>query len=243
MLLNFLVVLAISKTTRPVFGLFLWILIPQALAVVGTYQVRQGFAFSIMLFLILKFNKPVIGCLTASLIHTTFIIPLIYALIFNAGRLLKLSIIYLLSLYLVATFLLVVNANELFVNYGGRRTEQYLIDEGASSINFVFGALVHTMPSILYLFQTRKTLTPTTELAAIHVGCTVFLALSFFLFPIGTSRVGYFISLFSIAIIPALRVKTRIELGWLLLILIAIIYFITKAFIYQGGYDEILRGW
>jgi hypothetical protein len=241
--LNLLIVLALSKTVRPIFALVLWILLPQALATVGTYQIRQGFAFSIMLYTTLSFKRPIAGCLLASAIHTTFLIALIYALIFKMAKKLKWSITHLFTLYFFVSLFIVINGSQLFKNYGGRRAEQYSIDEGASSINFVFGALLCAVPSIFYLSQSNEKAMPTMELAAIHIGCIVFLILSWFLFPIGTSRVGYYIFLFLVAIVPALQVKTLAALGVLLFTLVLVAYFIIKAYLVDSAYDEILWGW
>ncbi len=242
-LLNLLIISALSRTLHPILALVLWILIPQALATVGTYQIRQGFALSIMLYMTLSLKRPIIGCLLASAIHTTFIIPLIYSLIFKVAKRLKWSITHLLTLYFFVALFLVISGNQLFEDYGGRRVKQYAIDEGASSINFVFGALLCTVPSTFYLFQSKERMTPTTELAAIHVGCIVFLMLSWLLFPIGTARISYYIFLFLIPVVSALRLRTRAALAVLLFTLMLLAYFIIKSYLVGGAYDEILWGW
>jgi len=69
--LNLLVVLSIARLSDPVLPLIIWILVPVGFAVTGLLQLRQGFAFAVMLYMALRMNRPVLGTLIAAMIHTT----------------------------------------------------------------------------------------------------------------------------------------------------------------------------
>lgn len=237
LLLNFLVVIALSKTSRPLFGILLWVLLPPALATVGTFQIRQGFAFSIMLYMTLSLKRPFLGYLVAASIHTTFAIILVYALLLNVS---KYPGPRLLVIYLIVSLLLTLAGNQLFHDYGGRRAEQYSIQEGSDSINYIFGALICSVPSLIYLIQSKIKVTVISELAAIHIGCIFFIVMSWFFFPIGTSRNGYFGLLFLTITLPELRKKDHFTWYVWLLTLVYLSYLISKAYI-DGGYNELLK--
>ena len=240
LLLNFLIILALSKTSRPLFGILLWILIPPALATIGTFQIRQGFSFAILLYMTLSLRRPILGCFIAATIHTTFAIILVYSLIF---KVFKNQSIRLLIIYLLVSLLLTIIGNQLFHDYGGRRAEQYSIQEGAASINYVIGSLICSESSFIYLIQSKKKLTLITELAAVHIGCIFFIVFSWFFLPIGTSRNGYFALLFLMVIIP--EIQKRNYFTWSLwgLTLIYLTYIIMKAYFVDGDYDELLQAW
>ncbi|MEI2742967.1 MAG: EpsG family protein [Candidatus Competibacter sp.] len=237
LLLNLLVILALSKLSRPLFGILLWILLPPALATIGTFQIRQGFAFSIVLYMALSLKRPTLGYFIAASIHTTFLITLVYALTL---KLLKKPNTRLLLIYFFISLIFTLAGNQLFYDYGGRRAEQYSIQEGSDSINYIFGALIVSIPSFLNLIQHEKNLTLIKELSSIHIGCIFFIIMSWFLFPIGTSRNGYFALLFLIPILPEFRKKGYFTWYFLLLILVYLAYIIMKTYT-DGGYNEILK--
>lgn len=237
LLLNSLIILALSKTSRPLFGILLWILLPPALAVIGTFQIRQGFAFSIMLYTILSLRRPFIGYIIAATLHTTFTVILVYALCL---KIVKTPGIRLFFVFLLVSLMLTIAGNQLFHDYGGRRAEQYSIQVGSDSINYVFGALILAIPSFLYLMQSKKNLSPITELASIHIGCIFFIVMSWFFFPIGTSRNGYFALLFLIVIIPEFRKENYVSWYIWSSILIYFAYIIINNYV-DGGYDELFK--
>lgn len=239
--LNFLVILALSKISNPLFGILLWIFLPPALATIGTFQIRQGFAFSVMLYMVLVARRPFMGYAIAASIHTTFIIVLVYAFVLKISKLKisKSSNIIILVYFLLSLFLALAG-NNLFYDYGGRRAEQYSVQQGSDNINYVFGALICLAPSFLHIKKFNNELMLSVELAVVHIGCIFFIIMSWFFFPLGTSRNGYFAFLFLIVILPELRKSGHLTWYVWLLTLVYLGYSILNNYL-DGGFNEFLR--
>jgi uncharacterized membrane protein len=75
------------------------------------------------------------------------------------------------------------------------------------------------------------------NLAVIHVGVIAFVATSFFVFPLGTGRVGYLSILLLIPILPTVRRRDN-WIGMLnfFLLVLYLIYLAVKAYL-DGAYD------
>jgi hypothetical protein len=120
--------------------------------------------------------------------------------------------------------------------FGGRRLATYSVNEGATSINYVFGGLLCILPSIYWLFTSRPEdrggqSGALADLALIHVGTTAFTLFSFFIFPLGAGRVGYLSQLLLIPILPSVihRRSGGVALGLSSLLLLYVLYLIGKA--------------
>ena len=204
MLLNVFMVLACARLANANIALLIWLTLPVGFVVTGIIQIRQGMALAVFLLVSLRLSTPVVGALLASLIHTTFLPILLFACVAAVLRRHRL-------LAAGATAALGIAGAEagsaIFAAFGGRRLSIVSVDEGASSINYVLVALLCVLPSL-----ERCIFRPTTahdgtyalvidQLAALHVGLVAFTALSFFIFPVGTSRIGYMITLLLIPIL------------------------------------------
>lgn len=202
-MMNLLLVLAFWHLRHNILALALWVVSPVALVVVGLIQIRQGFAFAVFVYGALALRRPVISGLVAALVHTTFAVPLFFAgvaWICGARRWLVLVLAPVLAL------LLALSGRLLFELLGGRRLQIYSATEGADSINYVLMALIFVVPSAVVLFQGRAR-REIQLLAASHWGTVSFTIASFFVFPLGTSRVGYFIHLLMIPVLCSLRIN------------------------------------
>ena len=235
LLLNLLVVIALSRSFRPLLSLALWILLPMTFAVIGLYQLRQGFAFALMLYITIVHKRPFLGCLVAAFFHTTFVIPLLFAFV---AEIFGIRICLALAATVVIAFILVKTGSYLFSEYGGRRTLEYDVNEGGASINFVFGSLILALPSLMYLIRYKNQDSSVSKLAIVHLGCIAFCVLSFFIFPLGTSRVDYYTVLFLIVVIPAFRVRTIADKSVLLVVSLFLGYVIFRGY-QQGQYSEL----
>jgi hypothetical protein len=239
--LNGLIILAAARTDGPGLAIALWILVPVGFAVTGLLQLRQGFAFAVMLYIVLRFQRPVLATLIAGMIHTTFALAFVFtavAWVCKSRRLLALGIV--LGMGFSAAYL----GGILFEMFGGRRLMTYSVTEGATSINYVFGGLVSILPSLHWLLtQTKaeaedRTVQVLNSLAQVHVGATAFTIFSFFLFPLGAGRIGYLTQLMLIPILPALRSRRRdiVAMSIFALLLLYLLYLTGKSYS-EGVYD------
>jgi hypothetical protein len=73
------------------------------------------------------------------------------------------------------------------------------------------------------------------DLAVIHLGIIAFVATSFFVFPLGTGRVGYLSMLLLIPLLPTVRRNTATGLLILSLLLLYLAYLAIKTYL-DGGY-------
>jgi len=208
--LNGLIVLAAKKLPSPTLAIVLWIAIPVGLADIGLLQLRQGFAFAIMLFVALRYSKPTLGAFIAAMVHTTFTVAFAFAFI---GWMFRKQPISALCAILIAAFAGAYGGGVLFDMFGGRRLLEYTASEGATSLNYVFAGLILVGPSVHWILTSpleARELFPErvlTSLAFIHVGATMFTIFSFFFFPLGAGRVGYLTELMLIPMLPALALR------------------------------------
>jgi len=243
--LNLLVVASVSRLPGPVLGLALWIVLPVGLAVTGLIQLRQGFAFAVLLFFAVRLNKPVLGSLLAAMIHTTFALAFVFAVI---GWALRSKPLVSVGVSLLVALALSASGALLFALFGGRRLETYSVDEGATSIFYVFGGLLCILPSLFWMLtkSAPERADPNTAtlswLALIHIGSTAFTLFSFFIFPLGAGRVGYLSQLMLIPILPALRPRREggLALGLFSLLLLYVVYLAGKSY-GEGIYDLFFR--
>lgn len=239
-LLNTLIIASAWRSDGRLLSLTLWAVLPVGFAVTGLIQIRQGFALAIILFLALQFRRPLLGSILAGMIHTTFVVTFIFVFVQRilGGR---------RRLALVATFALAFAGAYLggmvFELVGGRRLQVYSADEGATSINYVLGSLICIVPSLYWLISAKPAEVTDRDdgvmsaLAIGHVGTTAFTIFSFFLFPLGTSRVGYLTQLLLIPILPAVwrRRDGAVPLAILALVGLYVIYLSGKSYL-EGAY-------
>jgi hypothetical protein len=244
--LNLLVVWSVARLANPVLPVVVWILVPVGFAVTGLLQLRQGFAFAVMLYIALRMNRPVLGALIAAMIHTTFALALPFSVIaWLSGRRQLLALLLAAGLALAAAYL----GGMLFEMLGGRRMHAYSVNEAeANSILYVFGGLLCSLPSLHRLLTTVAPQEPAAlghtlaNLAVIHVGVIAFTAISFFIFPLGAGRVGYLTMLLLIPILPTMRRRDSI-VGTMIfgLLLLYLAYLTVKTYL-EGTYDIFFAG-
>jgi hypothetical protein len=211
--ISLLLALAVRGLPNSLLPLVLWLLLPAGFVTIGLLQLRQGLAFAVMLYVALRFNRPVIAALIAAMIHTTFILPVGFAAIaWLCGRHRLLAIFLAVAIALAIAYL----GGMLFATFGGRRLQTYSAGEAeTNSILYVFGALLCSLPALYRLLLQGGTPAPAAESAAqarmlddlsvIHIGVVAFIVSSYFLFPLGAGRIGYLVMLLLIPILPALR--------------------------------------
>jgi len=244
--LNLLVVLSVARLADPMLPLVIWILVPVGFAVTGLLQLRQGFAFAVMLYIALRMNRPVLGTLLAAMIHTTFVLALPFAII---ARLCGLRQLLALLLVVALAFAAAYLGGMLFEMFGGRRLQIYNANEaGTNSILYVFGALLCSLPSLYRLLTTEAPHEPAAasrmlaNLAVMHVGITAFAVVSFFVFPLGAGRIGYLIMLLLIPILPTMRWRDSVTGAVLFgLLLLYLVYLAVKTYL-EGTYDIFFGG-
>ena len=239
--LNLLVVLAVTRLKNPVLAVVVWLVVPVGFVVTGMLQLRQGFAFAVMLYVALSLNRPVLGTLIAAMIHTTFVLALPFSIVaWLCSHKRLLGLLTAITLAFIAAYL----GGVLFQTFGGRRLQTYSVNETeANSILYVLGGLLCGLPSLQRLLAAPvpeesavqdRTLA---NLAVMHVGVIAFTAASFFVFPLGAGRVGYLTMLLLIPILPTMsprRSATRALLFSLLLLYL--VYVAVKAYL-EGTYD------
>jgi hypothetical protein len=238
--LNLLVALSVVRLPNPVFPLIVWMLVPVGFAVTGLLQLRQGFAFAVMLYVALRMNRPVLGTLIAAMIHTTFVLVLPFSLIaWLCGRRQLLALLLVVGLAFVAAYL----GGVLFEMFGGRRLHVYDVNEAeTNSILYVFGGLLCSLPALYRLLSTdapqeaAASSSTLANLALIHVGVIAFTAISFFIFPLGAGRIGYLIMLLLIPILPTMRRNSSV-VGTMIfgLLLLYLVYLTVKTYL-EGTY-------
>ena len=239
--INLLIALSVVRLPDPVLPLLIWLVLPVGFAATGLSLLRQGLAFAVMLYIALRRNRPVLGTLVAAMIHTTFLLALPFAVIawlFRRKRLFALSVSAGLGFFVAYV------GGMLFAAFGGRRLNTYGVNETeATSILYVIGALLCSLPSIFRLLtpassgETAVQSRTLATLALMHVGIIAFVATSFFVFPLGAGRVGYFATLLLIPILPTMRRRDSV-IGMLLfaVLMLYFVYLAIKAYL-DGGYD------
>jgi hypothetical protein len=241
-LASVLVVLGVVRLRHSVLALVLWALLPVGLAAVGIVQIRQGFALGLLLCIALRWNKPMLGLSVAAAVHTTFAVPLGCVM---AVRFLPLSRMgRAAAAGGIAAFGATV-AGLLFDLFGGRRLSAYTGDEGATSIYFVVAAVVLMIPSVWWLFLESKEAERLPNgkgidaCAAAHIASSIFVIVSFFVFPFGTARIAYYIQLLAIPALCSIRLTGPSFLLAVAPTCLALAYFIAKAFL-DGTFSSIL---
>jgi hypothetical protein len=242
--INLLVALAVKDMSNSFLALLIWLLLPVGFAVTGLLQLRQGFAFAVMLYVCLRMNRPVLATLLAATIHTTFVLALPFVFIARLfGR-----------QQLVALFLSVVIAAAaaylggiLFEAFGGRRMAIYDVNEAeTNSVLYVFSGVLCSLPSLhRLLFGPAPEESPATShtlasVAMMHIAVNAFTAVSFFVFPLGAGRVGYLTMLLLIPILPTMRRRNSLT-GTMVfgLLLLYLVYLTVKTYL-EGTYDILL---
>jgi len=196
-LLNLLVVLALKDCPNRALALALWILIPVGFAVTGTYQIRQGAAFALWLYLGVRRERLVLASVLAALVHTTFSVIAVLSLIATFRCLnwkARVAAIVAVGLFMA------VAGEVLFSAYGGRRlVEAAVLDPDTLSLNFLLGLLVVAgYPTYLLVSDGGSALVKAgrrsvvlQEYLLLYVGIVLFMIVSFFVFPIGNYRLPY----------------------------------------------------
>jgi hypothetical protein len=239
--LNLLIALSVVRLPDPMLPLVIWLLLPVGFIVTGLSVLRQGFALAVMLYIALRLNRPVLGTLLAAMIHTTFALAVPFAIVgWVCSRRPFLGPVIAVSLGFAAAFV----GAMLFEAFGGRRLKTYSVSESdATSILYVIGALLCSLPSVLRLLSVTSSGEPVplnrtlANLAVIHVGVIAFVATSFFIFPLGTGRVGYLSMLLLMPILPTVRRRddwVGMLIFWLLVLYL--VYLAVKAYL-DGAYD------
>jgi hypothetical protein len=244
--LNLLVVLAVVRLANPVLPLIVWLLVPVGFAATGLLQLRQGFAFAVMLYLSVRMNRPVLGTFIAAMIHTTFALALPFAVIAGlCGRRQVTALLLAVILASAAAYL----GGILFEAFGGRRLATYNINqEETNSIFYVFGGLLCSLPSLHRLLigpapeEAPAASRMLANLAVMHVAVIAFTVVSFFVFPLGAGRVGWFTMLLLIPILPSMRRHDSMT-GTVLfgLMLLYLVYLTVKTYL-EGTYDIFFGG-
>ena len=223
-LANGLIFVALAQLRRPLLGLVLWIVIPPALATIGLFQVRQGFAFGLAMAIAFGFRRPILGLLLASTIHTTAAFP---ALLLMAARLGGPNNRVAIPVSIVSGAILAGSAQSLFSAFGGRRVNDYAGYEAQFSTNLLVLVLSYTLASILVMMslkyvRDRRMRAPLRDLSLMHFGLISYLVVAFLFFPFGKDRVFYYVSLFAPFFVQEIRIKNGITL-WMTMVLYVMI--------------------
>lgn len=237
---------AVVRLPDPVFPLLIWIVLPVGFAVTGLLQLRQGFAFAVLLYFSLRLNRPVLGAVLAAMIHTTFLLPFTFgAIAWLCGRRRILAVLLTVGFACLTAYL----GGMLFETFGGRRLHTYSANDAeTNSILYVFGALLCVLPSLHRLLMPEAQAAPVsldrslTSLAVIHVGVIAFIVVSYFVFPLGAGRIGYLVMLLLIPILPTMRRRDSLS-GTMIysLLIIYLVYLAIKTYL-EGTYDILFAG-
>ncbi len=241
-----LLAFAVVRLPDPILPLILWLLLPVGFAAIGLLQLRQGFAFAVMMYVALRLERPVLATVLAAMIHTTFVLAVPITLIaWLCGRRYLLAMTLAVALAISIAYI----GNMLFEMFGGRRLRVYSAgDTDATSISYVFGALLCVLPSLHRLLAPQSTgesdgqRRVLANIAVMHVGVVAFVVSCFFVFPLGAGRVGYLVMLLLIPILPTLRRRDgRIGTALFALLMLYLVYLTTKSAL-EGTYDVYFSG-
>jgi hypothetical protein len=239
--LNLLMIFALSKTRWPLFSLVMWAVLPYGLAIMGLFQIRQGFAFAIAMYFAMNRRQPIRGALIASVVHTTFAIPALFLVVTRfIGKRKPLAGVSAVTMAAVALSLL---SALLFALYGGRRHNDYG-DTEAYTINALIGLVIYIAVPVLVLW-TRKQQSDiedarrdevTRQLATMHIGLLAFLIVSFFVYPFAMGRIGYYSTLLVPFLLPDVRLTKRMTAWLVAVVILVMIYSVFKTY-GDGGYS------
>ena len=192
---NSLIVLAVRDYRNRSLAIALWLLIPVGFAVIGTYQIRQGLAFALWLYLGVRRERLVAGSVLAAMVHTTFGIVAVLSILATRR---SLTPRVRLAGVLVASVVLALLGNMMFEEYGGRRIEIYILDEATLTINFLIGLIVLLVYPLFLSLRVDQRLGQNAaergilrDYLILYVGIVLFLIVSFFFFPLGNYRLPY----------------------------------------------------
>jgi len=237
-ILNALVMFALLGVRRPLLGLILWIVIPPALATIGLFQIRQGFAFAVAMVLTTRFQRPLTGWVLASFIHTTFAVPALLLVAIRAclrrGKWLALGGASVMALVLASS------ASFLFHNFGGRRLAEYAGYQDDFTIRLVLLLIAYMFGSVMVLYSSwraphSRRQIALTELSLMHVSLVLYLVAAYFVFPLGKGRVWYCIPLLLAFLIPEIKFKTTAVWWVTAAVLMVLSADVVKSY-YEGVY-------
>ncbi len=233
LLVNLFVLFGCLKTDKPIVAALLWVVIPVGFSIIGLFQLRQGFAYSLFLYGVYHHRPGKIGLLSCG-IHTTLVIPYLFFLV---DLLLRRTKSWMPGV-LCAAALSVGMASAggyFFEMFGGRRLATYDIGGGAESVNYVISSLIFLgffLSSYVYHHRRNNVAERICSLAGI--GVASFVIVSFYVFPLGTARIGYFLMLFALPLLAssgALKVSRCNEprVAWGLMVVLFIGYQVIKS--------------
>ena len=198
-LLNSIIVYSCSKFEYGFSGLLLWVLLPVGAATMGLYQIRQGLAVSLLaLFFARRWNLTV-GALIATMVHTTFAIPLMAFSFLSLNIFRSRPLLFVLIFAMLCYFLTSFSAAN-FDELGGRRSAAYTVEgDSVYTFNFVVEAFLFTLPSIIVAFDRKIQVAKSAmEISLMQIGVLIWLIFCVYVFPIGASRISYYPAIFSI---------------------------------------------
>lgn len=239
--INILIMYSIWISGAGLVGCLLWIVLPLCLPVVGFYQIRQGFAVSLFVFLCLIDFYPIVAAVIASMVHTTFVIPCVVVFFMGFDLLWKRKL-YLFLVLSVIFLAVALMADGLFSEFAGRRGEIYAVTDGTASINFLIGVVFMILPSLYIVFLGGGCFGDfVVRMSIMHIGVSIWLFMAFVYFPVGTSRVGYYSQIFSIIPVGALLMRkttSSFVVGFLYFLMVIVFVFGAVG---GGSYYEILN--
>jgi hypothetical protein len=191
-----LMVAATQKYRRPLLALSLWILLPVGYAVIGTYQLRQGLAFAVWIFMLSRHsNRPLAAAVLAGLIHTTFLILVPISLVVARKELPPLF--RLLGIFALSVALMLIG-DMIFESFGGRRALQYTGLEHEFTLNYAVGLLIlSTYPAVVLFARAQGLGSRFLPLGSQHtyvctyLGLLLYLLVAWALLPLAGYRINY----------------------------------------------------
>jgi hypothetical protein len=265
LLISVLIFISIYRLNNSILLLFLWLILPVGLSVIGTYQIRQGFAFAIFMFVSSSMKSILPSLVLASMIHTTFAIPLLVALLLEAQKfIVNIYSLILMRIKFRSRFLIFVSKFTLTLSsisviilalrvfqylFIGRRGQTYDLESHALNSNYLismlfFGLLITFIYLNFAKMPTIKNALNTETFYFTFMSLPFFLAISYFLLPIATSRIGYYVTLLSIPFMGTLSInksKNSNLINLIVITLVVLVYMYTIISSYRdGNYDCIL---
>ncbi|MPW17409.1 hypothetical protein GCT13_10805 [Paraburkholderia sp. CNPSo 3157] len=205
---NALLVYSFSRLRRPLLGLILWLIIPVAFATL-VFQIRQGFAFSVFVFLAVMLRRPLLGALIASSVHTTFAVP---AIILIAVRLFEDRQMVALFAGSMAGVVVAAAGQTLFRHFGSYRIDVYAGYQDNFSIRLLGLVTIYVLAPVMVLCsQPRQKNNPLDvaieNMSIMTIGLIVYLAVAYFVFPFGKDRVWYYVPLMLCILVPQIKFR------------------------------------
>lgn len=193
--INLLLAFAFVRFRYRTLAMLLWLVLPFGFAVIGTYQIRQGLAFAIWLYVGLRHRRLMLATVLAALVHTTFLVAVPLVAVASLPRCSAMIRILLSAVFSVGAAL---TGQTLFEQFGGRRIAVYADENFELSYNFLLMLLLFLTFPLLTIWSKGRTSTiapidaQTFERYVIsYIGLVLFLLVCFFLFPLGDARLPY----------------------------------------------------